>query len=114
MEKLSVGTMIMDHTEELLYPYIDFMASCGMTSCQICRVTDDLLNDRAASDRFINYLREKKIDPVSMFLHTRVRDGGNGLVSDVVVGIVIDNDGCAARTARRRRAAVGRRPVVAA
>ena len=82
MEKLSIGTMIMDHTEDVLYPYIDFMASLGMTSCQICRVTDDLLNDRAASDRFINYLREKKIEPVSIFLHTRVRAGGNGLVSD--------------------------------
>jgi len=81
MKQLPIGTMILDHSPEIVYPYIDFMASLGMTCCQMCRVFDDLLTDRAASDRLTGTLRDKGIELVSIFMHLRVREGGNGLVS---------------------------------
>lgn len=81
MNELPIGTMILDHAPEHFYPYVDFMASIGMTCAQICRVTDDLTTNKAESDRLIGYLRDKGIAPLSIFLHTRARDGGNSLVS---------------------------------
>lgn len=83
MKELQIGTMITDHTEENLYPYLDFMASLGMNCCQICRLPEEKLmanGENADTKKFIAYLEEKKIAPVSIFLNLRVRPGRSGLV----------------------------------
>ena len=77
--------MILDHAEENLYPYLDFMASLGMNCCQICRLPEEKLQangENADTKKFIACLAEKKIAPISIFLNLRARPEGNGLVSE--------------------------------
>lgn len=84
MNLLPIGAMVRDYSEENLYPFLDFMASIGMTCCQICRVPEEKLSsggDNDSSRKFIAELQKRKIEPVSIFLNLRVRSGGNGLVS---------------------------------
>ena len=84
MNVLPIGTMIRDHSEENLYPFLDFLAELGMNCCQICRMPEEKLaanGENEESRKFTGYLREKGIEPISIFLNLRVRTGGNGLVS---------------------------------
>ena len=84
MSILPIGTMIRDHSEENLYPYLDFLASLGMNCCQICRMPETKLaanGNNEESEKFVAYLRKTGLVPISIFLNLRVRTGGNGLVS---------------------------------
>lgn len=84
MELLPIGTMIRDHAEADLYPYLDFLASLGMNCCQICRMPEEKLaanGENEESRKFVAHLRKTGLAPISIFLNLRVRAGGNGLVS---------------------------------
>ena len=84
MNLLPIGAMVRDFSEENLYSFLDFMASVGMTCCQICRLTEEHLaanGDNESSRKFIADLQKRGIEPVSVFLNLRARSGGNGLVS---------------------------------
>ena len=80
---LPIGTMLRlkpEGNDE----YIDFMGSCGMECCQVCRLSEDYLNggsENPKSKNLLASLDKYSIRPVSIFLYYKKRSAGNGLVT---------------------------------
>lgn len=71
MKDLCIGTMVRNLSPAPLLEYLDFMASIGMECVQICRLADEYLKNGSGNEnsiRFMEVLKERKIDPVSIFL----------------------------------------------
>ncbi len=80
---LPVGTMLRLRPEGNT-EYIDFMGSCGMECCQVCRLSEDYLNggsENSKSQELLECLAKYSIRPVSVFLCYKNRSAGNGLVT---------------------------------
>lgn len=64
--------------------YIEFMGSCGMECCQVCRLSEDYLDggsENSKSQGLLENLAKFDIRPVSVFLCYKNRSEGNGLVT---------------------------------
>ena len=81
---LPIGTMLRLKADGNNDEYIDFMGSCGMECCQVCRLNEDYLKggvDNAKSQAALQRFAKYSIRPVSIFLCYKAPSDGNGLVT---------------------------------